>query len=133
MVGLREDYFSALATKEGDYEMCFLNGATHLMEKLANQNIVKDTRYVLAYKGTRVARTGREGGREGGVLDRKDVLDLMHGRSRITVDPRIPTMPRRSMSGFHRPGRHCLHQARSAMRCLASRMKGGLYPTKNRF
>ena len=26
----------------------------------------------------------------------------------MTVDPRIPTMPGRSMSGFHRPGRYCL-------------------------
>ena len=34
---------------------------------------------------------------------------LMNGRSRIPLDPRIPTMSGRSMSGFHRPGRHCLH------------------------
>ena len=27
----------------------------------------------------------------------------MHGRSRLTIDPRIPTMPGRSTSGFHRP------------------------------
>ena len=32
----------------------------------------------------------------------------MHGRSRMTIDPRIPTMPGRSTSGFHQPGRHCL-------------------------
>ena len=63
----------------------------------------------------------------GGVLDRRD------GRSRMTIDPRIPTMPGRSISGFHRPGRHCLHQARSAVRCPASRMKGELHPTKTRF
>ena len=57
----------------------------------------------------------------------------MHGRSRMTVDPRIPTMPLgRSMSGFHRPGRRRLHQARSAVRCSASRMKGELHPAKNR-
>ena len=31
-------------------------------------------------------------------------------------DFRIPTMPGRSTSGFHQPGRHCLHQARSAER-----------------
>ena len=41
------------------------------------------------------------GGR--GVLDRRDVLDLMRSRSRVTIDPRIPTIPGRSMSGFH-PG-----------------------------
>ena len=35
------------------------------------------------------------GGRgEGGAVDRRDVLDLMHGRSRMTIDPRIPTQCR---------------------------------------
>ena len=38
----------------------------------------------------------------------------------MTMDPRIPTTPRRSTSGFHQPGRYCLHQARSAVRCSAS-------------
>ena len=28
----------------------------------------------------------------------------MHGRSRMTIDPYIPTMPGRSTSGFHQPG-----------------------------
>ena len=72
----------------------------------------------------------------GGVLDKRDVFDLMHGRSinsRMTIDPRIPTMPGRSTSGFHRPGRYRLHQARSAVRCRASRMKGELHSTKDRF
>ena len=32
----------------------------------------------------------------------------MHSRSRMTVDPCIPTMPDWSTSGFHRPGRHRL-------------------------
>ena len=50
----------------------------------------------------------------------------------MTIDPRIPTRPERSMSGFHRPGRHFLHQAQSAVRWRASRMKGELHPTKNR-
>ena len=68
----------------------------------------------------------------GGVLDRRDGLDLMHGRSRTALNPRIRTMPGRSISGFHRSGRHCLHQARSAGRRPASRMKGELLPTKNR-
>ena len=31
--------------------------------------------------------------------------NVMHGRSRVTIDPRILTMPGRSMSGFHRPGK----------------------------
>ena len=57
---------------------------------------------------------------------------LVHSRSRMTIDPPIPTMPGRSTSGFHQPGRHCLHQARGAVRCSASRMKGGLHPSKNR-
>ena len=43
------------------------------------------------------------------------------------------TMPGRSTSGFHRPGRYFLHQARSAVRCWASRMKVELHPTKKRF
>ena len=36
---------------------------------------------------------------------------VMHVRSRMTIYPRIPTMPGRNTSGFHGPGRHCLqHQ-----------------------
>ena len=35
----------------------------------------------------------------------------------------------RSTTGFHRPGRHCSHQARSAVSCLTSRMKGELQHT----
>ena len=50
----------------------------------------------------------------------------------MTVDPRIPIMLGRSTSGVYQPGRHCLHQARSAVRCSASRMKGELHPSKNR-
>ena len=38
----------------------------------------------------------------------RGVLDTIHGRSRMIIDPRIPTMPGRSTPGFHRPGRHCL-------------------------
>ena len=53
--------------------------------------------------------------------------------SRMTIDPRIPKIPGRSTSSFHRPGTHCLRQARSAVRCWASSMKGELHPTKNRF
>ena len=51
----------------------------------------------------------------------------MHGRSRMTIWYR-PSHPYcsggRGTSGFH--------QARSAVRCSASRMKGELYPSKNR-
>ena len=31
---------------------------------------------------------------------------------RRAIDPRIPTIPGRSTSGFDRPSRHCLHQSR---------------------
>ena len=54
---------------------------------------------------------------------------VMHGHSRMTVDPRIPTMPGRNTSGFSRPGRHRLHRARSAVRYWAIRMKGEPHPT----
>ena len=68
----------------------------------------------------------------GGKVEEGGVPDIMHGHSRMTIDPRIPTMPRQSTSGFHRPGRQCMHQARRAVRCSASRMKGELHPTKKR-
>ena len=32
----------------------------------------------------------------------------LHARSRTTIDPRIPTVPGRSTSGFRQPGRHWL-------------------------
>ena len=43
-------------------------------------------------------------GEGGGVFDRRDALDVMHGRSRMTLDPRIPATPGRSMSD---PGHLC--------------------------
>ena len=57
---------------------------------------------------------------------------FVRGRSRMAIDPRIPAMPGRGTSRFHQRGRHWLHQARSAVRCSASRMKGELHPSKNR-
>ena len=39
---------------------------------------------------------------------------FMHNRTLKTMDPRIPATSGRSTSGFHRPGRHHVHQARSA-------------------
>ena len=54
----------------------------------------------------------------------------MHGRSRVTIDPRIPIVPGRSTSGFDRPGRHRLHQAQSTVGCSASRMKDELHPAR---
>ena len=59
------------------------------------------------------------------------VVITMDGRSRMTIDPRIPTMPGRRKSDFHGPGRYCWHQARSTVRCSASRMKNELHPTEN--
>ena len=43
----------------------------------------------------------------------------------MTIDPRIPTMPGRSTSGFHQPGRHFLHHARSAVRGSIKGEAGG--------
>ena len=69
---------------------------------------------------------GGEGGGGG-------VLSIVHGRSRMTIDPRIPTMTGRSTSAFHQPpGRYCSSQARSAVSCSASRTEGDLHPSKNR-
>ena len=45
---------------------------------------------------------GGSGGEAGGEGFGGGVLDVMHGRSRMTVDPRIPAQPERSTSGFHR-------------------------------
>ena len=69
----------------------------------------------------------------GGVLDRRDVLDLMHGRSRKTIDPSHSFNAGTVHVGFSPTMQAfaCLHQARSAVRCVASRMKGELHPTKN--
>ena len=46
----------------------------------------------------------------------RGALIVIHGRSRTTKNPRIPAMPGRSTSDIRQPGRHCLHQARSAVR-----------------
>ena len=63
----------------------------------------------------------------------KYVLIIMHGRSLMAIDALTPTTTGRSKSGFQLPGRHCLHQARSASRCWASRIEGELRPAKERF
>ena len=55
-----------------------------------------------------------------------------HRRSPNAINPRIPTMPGRSTLAFHRPGRHRVHQARSAMTCSAGRMKSELHPAMKR-
>ena len=43
-------------------------------------------------------------------------ISFMHNRSNMTIDPRILTMPGRSTSGYHRPGRHRVHQRGGAGR-----------------
>ena len=59
------------------------------------------------------------------------VLIIMHGRSRMAIDPRLPTMPGRSTSGFHRPGADIACIKRNAPWSVrASREKGELHPTK---
>ena len=55
---------------------------------------------------------------------------FMHGRK--SINPCAASTPGRSTSGFYRPGRHCLHQARGAVRSSPSCMQRGLHPTKNR-
>ena len=41
---------------------------------------------------------------------------FVHGRSRMTIDPRIPTLPERSTPGFHHTDRHETLPTPSAMR-----------------
>ena len=68
---------------------------------------------------------GGRGGVWGGVLDRRHVLDLMHGRSRMTIDPRIPKMPGRSMSGLHRPEADITCTKREAKREVSGESQEG--------
>ena len=49
---------------------------------------------------------------------------VMYGRSRMAIEPRAPTLRGRSTSGFHRPGRYCLHRARRAVRVLGTSHEG---------
>ena len=52
---------------------------------------------------------------------------IVHGRSCMTIGPRMPTMPGRSASGFHGPGRQTL-QAPSAKRCgVLGESHGGVH------
>ena len=53
----------------------------------------------------------------------RGVRIIMHGRSRMTMNPHIPIYNAgRSTSGIHRPDRHCSYRTRSAVRCSASRL-----------
>ena len=72
-----------------------------------------------------------------GVLDAMRALveegctHVVRGRSRMTKDPRVPQCREREHVGCS-PTRYCLHQARGAVRCWASRMKVELHRTENR-
>ena len=69
---------------------------------------------VSVFKGRKMARGGGRG----------VVLDVIHGRSRMTIEPRSPTMPGRSTSGCHRPGgTHVMH-SRSCMTIDPRREEG---------
>ena len=72
-------------------------------------------------QGLPVARggSGGEERRRGG-----GGTQFVHGRSRMTIDLRIPTMPGRSTSSFHQPGRKCLHQARSSREVFGESHEG---------
>ena len=76
-------------------------------------------------------RGGGDKGKEMGARGREawggGCNQFVHDRRRMTIKPIIPAMPGRGTSGFHQPGRHRLHQARSAVRCSASCMEGKLH------
>ena len=72
----------------------------------------------------RVGAEAEGGGGEG-------CTQFVRCRSRMAIDLRVLTMPARSASDFHRPGGHCLRQARSAVKCSANRMKGDVHRSKN--
>ena len=51
---------------------------------------------------------GRDEMIRGGIGGGGGCTQFVHGRSRMTIDPRIPTMPGRRTSGFYQPDKHCL-------------------------
>ena len=55
---------------------------------------------------------GAKVGRRWGVA-----LILLHGPSRMTVDPRMPTVLAWTTPGFHRLGTLGLHESGSTVRC----------------
>ena len=67
-------------------------------------------------------RTDRDGGPGGGgtryIIGEMYSISCMAEVVRPYIDPRLPTMSGRSKSGFHRPGRHCLHQGGGGGRVL---------------
>ena len=63
-----------------------------------------------------------------GTLDNDDSARCLSWR---TYDRAWVSSPGQSTSVFRRPGRHRVHQMRSAVRCLAGTIKGGLHPINN--
>ena len=76
-------------------------------------------------------RRGRERVEKGGMGG--EVPIIKYDRSRMTIEPRIPTCRNRARWVFDDQAGICLHQARSAVRCWAIRIKGEFHATKNRF
>ncbi|CAN0256107.1 unnamed protein product, partial [Laminaria digitata] len=60
------------------------------------------------------------------------VLVIMHGRGRMTVDPRIPTIPGRGTSVFRRPGRQWVPRS-GGRRLWAQKNQTGEAPQLNIF
>ena len=70
-------------------------------------------------------------GGDPGIREGWGCTHLRRSRRLKTIDPRISTMPGRSTSGFRRPGRHRVRQARTAVRYSASHVtEGALHPAK---
>ena len=84
--------------------------------------------YIIQDRAVVDAQRGDKGKLGGG-----GALILMHGRSGMTIGPRIPTMPGRRTSGVHRSSRHYLRQVRSAVTRWVSVMKVELHPTMSPF
>ena len=52
------------------------------------------------------------------------IVIFMHGRSRMTIDPCIPTMPGRTTSGFHPSGRRRLHPSAKRRKAFGESHEG---------
>ena len=74
-------------------------------------------------------------------VNRREVFGVLRGGGVLSLCMAVVVWPQtlasllcqdESRRVFTKTGRHCLHQARSAVRCSTSRMKGVLHPSKNR-
>ena len=57
---------------------------------------------------------------------------FVQGRSRMTIGPRISTMPGRSTSGFPQPGKTLLAPSATRREVFGEPHGGELHPSKNR-